>query len=260
MTQHLRVVTFNANGVRSAAKKGFFEWFLKQDADVLCIQELKAQQEDIPESIQALDGYSAYFHCAQKKGYSGVGIWTRCKPVSVQQGLGVEEFDSEGRYIEADLGALKIASIYFPSGTSGDERQAVKYRFLDLMKQRLDALREQPIPFLFCADVNIAHKELDIKNWKGNLDHTGFLPEERQWMTDLFASGWVDVYRYRYPDKEQYTWWSQRGQARAKNLGWRIDYQIATPAIGTTICEASVYNDEKFSDHAPLVIDYDFAL
>lgn len=260
MTKPFRVVTFNANGIRSANTKGFFEWFMAQDADVLCVQELKAQEADIPEALKNLPGYHAAFHCAQKKGYSGVGIWTRKAPLGVVQGLGVEEFDAEGRYVEADLGGLTVASIYFPSGTSGDDRQEVKYRFLDLMKNRLAALAQAGKPYLFCADVNIAHKELDIKNWKGNLDHTGFLPEERQWMTDLFNSGWVDVYRKIYPDKEQYTWWSQRGQARAKNVGWRIDYQIGLPAIGNSVLEASVFSEIKYSDHAPLTIDYDFSL
>ncbi len=260
MTNLLRVASFNANGIRSANTKGFFDWFLKQNIDVLCVQELKAQEADIPAVLQSIPGYYSYFHCAQKRGYSGVGIWTKKQPLNVTYGLGVKEFDAEGRYIEVDLGTLTLASIYFPSGTSGDDRQELKYRFLDRMRNKLDSLREVGRAYLFCADVNIAHKELDLKNWKGNLDHTGFLPKERQWMTDLFNSGWVDVYRHIYPEKEQYTWWSQRGQARAKNVGWRIDYQIGLPAIGTTVTEASVFSEIKFSDHAPLIIDYDFAL
>lgn len=256
----LRVVSFNANGIRSATNKGFFDWFVTQNVDVLCVQELKAQEADIPETIRTVPGYQAYFHCAQKKGYSGVGIWTRHTPREVIYGLGVEEFDREGRWLEVDLGKLRVVSVYFPSGTSGDERQEVKYRFLDLMSVRLADILASGKPTLLCGDFNIAHKEIDIKNWKGNLDHTGFLPEERQWVTDRLATGWVDTYRALYPNKEQYTWWSQRGQARAKNVGWRIDYQWATPLLGQTIREASVYAEPKLSDHAPLIMDYDFSL
>lgn len=255
MTKVIRVATFNANGIRSAYKKGFFQWFLEQNIDVLCVQELKAQEKDIDFLQDTLRDYQGFYQCAQKKGYSGVGIWTRIQPKNVQIGFDAE-FDIEGRYVDVDLGFMKIASCYFPSGTSGDERQEAKYRFLKKIKAHMDALRETSIPTLLCGDINIAHQELDIKNWKGNLKHTGFLPEERQWVTDLLASGWVDVFRNLYPTKEQYTWWSQRGQARAKNVGWRIDYEFGTPSIAKLAQSAYVYSEEKFSDHAPLVVEY----
>lgn len=255
MTKVIRVATFNANGIRSAYKKGFFQWFLEQNIDVLCVQELKAQEKDIDFLQDTLRDYQGFYQCAQKKGYSGVGIWTRLQPKHVQIGFDAE-FDIEGRYVDVDLGFMKIASCYFPSGTSGDERQEAKYRFLKKIKAHMDALRKTSIPTLLCGDVNIAHQELDIKNWKGNLKHTGFLPEERQWVTDLLASGWVDVFRNLYPTKEQYTWWSQRGQARAKNVGWRIDYEFGTLSIAKLAQSAYVYSEEKFSDHAPLVVEY----
>lgn len=254
----LRVMSFNANGVRSAHKKGFFEWFATQNVDVLCIQELKAQEGDIPAELKALPGYEAFFHCAEKKGYSGCGLWTKKTPKAVRYGFGYPEFDSEGRYVEADFGDVTVISCYFPSGTSGDVRQDVKMRFLDAMLTHLDELKASGREVILCGDVNIAHKEIDLKNWKGNLKNSGFLPEERQWLTDLFNShGWVDVFRTLDERPDQYTWWSQRGQARAKNVGWRIDYQIATPGTAAKAVATSIYPDEKFSDHAPLTVDYE---
>lgn len=253
----LKIMTFNANGIRSAHKKGFFEWFMAQDIDALCVQELKAQQADLGEEITQIPGYHAYFHCAQKRGYSGCGLWVKEKPLAVRYGYGNEEFDAEGRYVEADYGDYCIISCYFPSGTSSDDRLQAKYRFLDSFLLHLKQLREQGKEVILCGDVNIAHQNIDLKNWKGNLKHSGFLPEERQWLTNLFDNeGWVDVYRRLYPTREQYTWWSQRGQARAKNVGWRIDYQLATPALAQKATQGSVYAEEKFSDHAPLTIEY----
>ncbi len=255
--KQLRVMSFNANGIRSAEKKGFFEWFLTQNIDVLCVQELKAQVPDLPESIQCLPGYQAFFHCAEKKGYSGCGLWTRQAPKSVRIGFGSEEFDAEGRYVEADFGDYTVISSYFPSGTSGDERQNAKYRFLAEMLAHMDALKASGREVILCGDINIAHKEIDLKNWKGNLKNSGFLPEERAWMTALFDEhGWVDVFRRIDQRPEQYTWWSQRGQARAKNVGWRIDYEIATPGVAEKAVSTSIYSEEKFSDHAPLTIEY----
>lgn len=255
----LRIATFNANGIRSAVKKGFWTWFDNNHIDLLCVQELKAQPADLDEEIQTHGGYQSWLHCAQKKGYSGAGVWSRLQPQEVTIGFDAEEFDAEGRCVRLDFPHLTVISVYFPSGTSGDERQEAKYRFLDKFLAYVDGIKNEGREVVFCGDVNIAHKEIDIKNWKGNLDHTGFLPEERAWMTALFEEhGWVDVFRRLDPRPEQYTWWSQRGQARAKNVGWRIDYQIATPKLAQAAKSTFIYPDEKFSDHAPLVVDYDW--
>lgn len=257
----LRILTFNANGIRSAAKKGFFDWFARQNADVLCVQELKAQEADLPEEIRRLPGYQGFFNCAEKKGYSGCGLWTRIAPQAVRTGWGDEEFDAEGRYVEADFGRLTVISAYFPSGSSSEERQAAKYRFLERFAPHLLSLKEAGREVVLCGDVNIAHREIDLKNWKGNLDHSGFLPEERAWLDRLFDDmGWVDVFRRLDPRPERYTWWSQRGQARAKNVGWRIDYELATPGIAALARATDIYAAEKFSDHAPLWVDYDVTL
>lgn len=257
----LRILTFNANGIRSAAKKGFFDWFARQNADVLCVQELKAQEADLPDEIRRLPGYQGFFHCAEKKGYSGCGLWTRIAPQAVRTGWGDAEFDAEGRYVEADFGRLTVISAYFPSGSSSEERQAAKYRFLERFAPHLLSLKEAGREVVLCGDVNIAHREIDLKNWKGNLDHSGFLPEERAWLDRLFDDmGWVDVFRRLDPRPERYTWWSQRGQARAKNVGWRIDYELATPGIAALARATDIYAAEKFSDHAPLWVDYDVTL
>lgn len=253
----LRVVTFNANGIRSATDKGFWKWFETLEADILCVQELKAQEADLSEAIRVRPGYRSFVHCAQKRGYSGCGIWARKEPDAVVYGFGVKEFDDEGRYVQADFGDLSVVSVYFPSGTSGDERQEAKYRFLDCFEAHMNRLKADGRQVLICGDVNIAHKEIDIKNWKGNLKHTGFLPEERAWVTKILEKdGWHDVFRELDPRPEQYTWWSQRGQARAKNVGWRIDYMFATELLAKEACGTFIYKDEKFSDHAPLVIDF----
>lgn len=254
----LRVMTFNANGIRSATKKGFWKWFDSQNVDILCIQELKAQLPDIGDEIAKREGYFSAFHCAEKRGYSGCGLWARVKPDAVVTGFGVKEFDEEGRYIRFDFGRLSVVSVYFPSGTSGDDRQQAKYRFLEAITEHLEKLKDSGREILICGDVNIAHKEIDLKNWKGNLTHTGFLPEERAWVTRFIEKQkWVDVFRLLDSRPDQYTWWSQRGQARAKNVGWRIDYHFATPALAAMAKSTYIYKEEKFSDHAPLVIDYE---
>ena len=254
----VRIITFNANGIRSALQKGFFQWFEKQDADILCIQELKAQLPDMPEEIRRLPGYQAHFHCAEKKGYSGCALYSRIPVRRWLTGIGLEEFDREGRFVAADIGACLVASAYFPSGTSGEERQEAKYRFLAAMEGYLEDLRRESREVILCGDLNIAHTEKDLCNWKGNLRHSGFLPREREWVTKMLEQyGWKDVFRMLDPRPGQYTWWSQRGRAREKNVGWRIDYQLATPSIAGCACGASVYSAEKFSDHAPLTVDYD---
>lgn len=258
----LRVITINLNGIRSASRKGFFEWMAAQNADVLCLQELKAQRADLTEDMLAPEGYQGFFHCAEKKGYSGVGIYCRRTPDRVIEGLGNAEFDREGRYLEAQFGSLSVISLYLPSGSSSEERQAAKYRFMDLFLPHMQALLDSGREVIVCGDWNIAHREADLKNWKSNQKNSGFLPEERAWLTRLFDEvGWKDVYRSLHPDATDacYTWWSNRGQAWAKNVGWRLDYQIATPGIAGSARAASVYKDERFSDHAPLRVDYAFA-
>ncbi len=258
----MRIITANLNGIRSASKKGFFTWLAAQDADVVCVQELKAQQADMSAEMLAPDGYHGYFHYAEKKGYSGVGLYCRREPDKVVEGIGHPGFDAEGRYVRADFGNLSVVSVYVPSGSSSPERQQAKFEFMDEFYPHLAELIATGREIVICGDWNIAHHEIDLKNWKGNLKNSGFLPEERAWLTKVFGElGWVDVYRKLYPkvEGEAYTWWSNRGQAWAKNVGWRIDYQIATSGVAETATAASVYKDERFSDHAPLIVDYGHA-
>ncbi|MBK6632314.1 MAG: exodeoxyribonuclease III [Betaproteobacteria bacterium] len=257
----LRIITLNLNGIRSAGRKGFFDWLQMQNADVVCLQELKAQVGDMTRDFLNPGGFFGYFHYAEKKGYSGVGLYSRRQPEQVIEGFGVDEFDAEGRYIEAVFGKLSVVSVYLPSGSSSPERQAAKFRFLEHFRPHLEQLRRAGREVLLCGDWNIAHREIDLKNWKGNQKNSGFLPEERAWIGEVFdQAGFVDVYRRLHPDTEgdAYTWWSNRGQARAKNVGWRIDYQIATPDLAAAARHASVYKEKWFSDHAPLTIDYDY--
>ena len=257
----LRIISANLNGVRSAFAKNFLIWAAAQQADVICLQELKAQLPDLSPEMLRPDGMHAYYHCAEKKGYSGVGLWCRRAPDRVIEGIGDAEFDAEGRYIRADFGNLSVISLYVPSGSSSPERQEAKFRFMDLFYPHLAALKAEGREIVICGDWNIAHQEIDLKNWKGNLKNSGFLPEERAWMTRVLDDlGWVDVYRRLHPatTDEAYTWWSNRGQAWAKNVGWRIDYHLATPGIAQRAKTTSIYKAERFSDHAPLTVDYDF--
>jgi exodeoxyribonuclease III len=258
----LRLLTLNLNGIRSAATKGCFDWLATQNADVVCVQELKAQEADLTEALRSPAGYSGWFHCAEKKGYSGVGIYAKRAPDRVVAGIGNAEFDAEGRYLRADWGNLSVISIYLPSGSSSPERQAAKFRFMEIFFPCLAALLAEGREIVLCGDWNIAHREIDLKNWKSNQKNSGFLPEERAWLSRVFDElGWVDVYRRLFPDVggEAYTWWSNRGQAWAKNVGWRIDYQIATAGIAGKAKLAGVYKERRFSDHAPLMVDYDWA-
>jgi exodeoxyribonuclease-3 len=253
----MRIISINLNGIRSASTKGFFEWLALQDADVICLQELKAQAQDMTATMPAPHGYHGYFHYAEKKGYSGVGIYSRVKPEQVVIGLGIDEFDAEGRYIQADFTGYSVVSLYLPSGSSGEERQAVKFKFMAAFMPHMQELRNAGREVVICGDWNIAHREIDLKNWRGNKKNSGFLPEERAWLTQLFDDGgWVDTFRQIHPDLEAYTWWSNRGQAWSKDVGWRIDYQIATPAIAACAHAANIYKDQRFSDHAPLITDY----
>jgi exodeoxyribonuclease III len=267
----MRIITLNLNGIRSASNKGFFKWLQTVQPDIICLQELKAQAGDMTSEMLAPEGYYGYFHYAQKKGYSGVGIYAKKQPDEVIIGLGNTdtqlseqeniEIDNEGRCIECRFGNLSVISLYLPSGSSGEERQAFKFKVMAHFMLHLESLRSSGRDILICGDWNIAHQEIDLKNFKGNKKNSGFLPEERAWMSDIFGRvGWVDVYRCLYPDTTDacYTWWSNRGQAWAKNVGWRIDYQIATPLLAEKAIQALVYKEERFSDHAPLIIDYQY--
>ncbi len=257
----MRVISINVNGIRAAHRKNFFIWLQKQDADIVCVQETKAQVEQLTEEIIKPKGYYSYFNDALKKGYSGVAIYSRIEPDKIIDKIGWREADDEGRYLQANFGELSIVSLYLPSGSSSEERQIIKFDFLDHFISILKKMRRQKREYIICGDWNIAHKKIDIKNWKGNQKNSGFLPEERSWMDNLFNKlGMVDSFRVVNQEVEQYTWWSNRGQAWAKNVGWRIDYQIVTPGLKDKIRTASIYKDERFSDHAPLIIDYDLKL
>ena len=255
----MRVISINLNGIRSAYSKGLLSWLAKQNADIVCLQELKAQAADMTAEMLAPLGYHGFFHYAEKKGYSGVGIYSKRKPDAVIEGLGVQAFDSEGRYIETQYGNLSVVSLYLPSGSSGEERQAVKFKFMEAFMPHMVELKKSGREVLICGDWNIAHTEKDLKNWRGNKKNSGFLPAERAWLTELFVEvGFVDVFRKLHPELEAYTWWSNRGQAWAKDVGWRIDYHIATPGLAEKAITTSIYKDERFSDHAPLTVDYDY--
>jgi exodeoxyribonuclease-3 len=257
----LRITSLNLNGIRSAERKGFLPWLAKHHPDILCVQEIKAQLADMTAEMLTPAGYHSFFHYAEKKGYSGVGLYSRQKPAKTAVGFGVKEFDDEGRYLRADFGAFSVISVYLPSGSSGEHRQQAKFRFMEKFYPHLKKLKTAGREIVVCGDWNIAHKEIDLKNWRGNRKNSGFLPEEREWLTGVFDElNWVDVFRRIDDRPDQYTWWSNRGQAYAKNVGWRIDYHIATPGIAATATRATIYKDEKFSDHAPLTIEYDYTL
>ena len=258
----LRIITLNLNGIRSAWNKGVLPWATEQNADVVCLQELKAQESDLSDEMKAPGGLHAYYHCAEKKGYSGVGLWCRQVPDEVIEGTGDAEFDAEGRYLRADFGKLSVISLYLPSGSSSPERQEAKFRFMGIFYPLLAELAASGRDVAVCGDWNIAHQEIDLKNSKSNRKNSGFLPEERAWVSRVLEhGGWNDVYRRLHPTATDdcYTWWSNRGQARANNVGWRLDYQLATTALAASVRHAAVYKGQRFSDHAPLTIDYDYA-
>ncbi len=257
----MRVITLNVNGVRSAAAKGVFRWLAAQRADVVCLQELKCHEVDLDAKLHGLKAFSSCYSFAEKKGYSGVALLSRRAPDEVRQGFASREFDAEGRYVEARFGKLWVISVYMPSGSAGPHRQASKFRFLKTFIQHLAALKARGNEVILCGDWNIAHREIDLKNWRSNQKNSGFLPEERAWLGKVFDElGYVDVFRRLNAKPEQYTWWSNRGQAWRKNVGWRIDYQIATPGIAASAVKESIYRAKRFSDHAPLTIDYDYPL
>jgi exodeoxyribonuclease-3 len=264
----MRILSFNANGLRSAASKGFFDWFARRDVDLLCLQETKAQEHQLGDAMFRPEGYRAYFKDAStKKGYSGVAIYSKREPDEVRTQLGWAPFDDEGRYIEARFGKLSVVSFYIPSGSSGEERQAFKFKVMDWLKPVLDDWLASGREYVLCGDWNIVRSERDIRNWKSNQKNSGCLPEERAWLNGLIADdrgdgspqpkhGWKDAFRVAKPDAVEYSWWSQRGNARANNVGWRIDYQIATPGIAKKIASAEIFPEPKFSDHAPVLVEY----
>ena len=252
------MITVNVCGIRSAAAKGLFRWLRRQRADFICLQETRCQEEQLDGHDVALPGYQGFFCEAERKGYAGVALYTRHPPDRIIRGFGVPEFDREGRYLEARIGNLSVVSLYLPSGSAGPERQASKYRFLEAFTPHLARLRRGRRRCILSGDWNIAHRAIDLKNWRSNQKNSGFLPEERAWMDRLFGpAGYVDAFREVRPGAGLYTWWSNRGQARAKNVGWRIDYQVVSGALAGKARRASIYKERRFSDHAPLTMDYE---
>ncbi len=257
----MRIITLNVNGIRSAERRGLARWLVRAEPwDVVCLQEIKAGHDDIPRTMRAPRRAHAAFVPAERKGYAGVAVYAKL-PARFSAGFGAAEFDAEGRYVEAHFRDLTIISLYLPSGSAGPHRQASKFRFLDAFLPHLAALRKCGREIILCGDWNIAHQPIDLRNWRSNQKNSGFLPEERAWLTHVFEKlGFVDVFRRVDPRPEQYTWWSNRGASWTKNVGWRIDYQIATPGIAAKAHAVSIYKNRRFSDHAPLIIDYDFKL
>lgn len=255
----MRIISFNANGLRSAATKGFFDWFATQDADVLCLQETKAQEHQLADVNFRPDGYRTFFKDAStKKGYSGVAIYARREPDEVLTEMGWSAFDDEGRYIEARFGNLSVVSFYIPSGSSGELRQGFKFEVMEWLAPTLQQWLRSGRDYVLCGDWNIVRSRLDIKNWTSNQKNSGCLPQERDWLNGLCGegTGWVDAYRHLHAEGQDYTWWSNRGAARAKNVGWRIDYQFVTPSLQDRLRACSIHPTPRFSDHAPFVVDY----
>jgi len=255
---NMKIISLNINGIRAGERKGFFNWLQEVSPDIICLQEIKAQEDQIQADSFWPENYHCHYNPAEKKGYSGVAIFSKQKPDKVTKGIGWEDFDFEGRFIEAQFGDLLVSSIYMPSGSSKEERQVFKY---DLMDRIIPLMREKNSDgkkHIFCGDWNIAHKKIDIKNWRGNQKNSGFLPEERAWLDTLFGEEqWHDAFRLVNQEADQYTWWSNRGQAWANNTGWRIDYHIISDNLKNSVQSTSIYKDERFSDHAPLIVDYD---
>lgn len=253
----IKIISLNLNGIRSAARKGVFEWLGKQHADIVCFQETKAQLDQLDNTILRPSEWNTCFSDAEKKGYSGVAIYSKKPPILVKKSFGLEESDKEGRFIQFDFKDFSIVSVYFPSGSSGIVRQDMKYRFMDKFESWLRNNKKQLKNFVICGDWNIAHKEIDLKNWRGNKKNSGFLPEERAWLDKIFKNyNLFDAYRFLHPFKEEYTWWSNRGKAWENNVGWRIDYQIVGSTFAKCVQSSDIYTAERFSDHAPLIINY----
>ncbi|MAP11445.1 MAG: exodeoxyribonuclease III [Gammaproteobacteria bacterium] len=257
----MRIISLNVNGIRAAARKGLYDWLPKQNADFVCLQEVRASADQIDDPMYHPDGYECHYEEAQKKGYSGVAVYSRRRPDAVIRGAGLPEFDAEGRYLELQIENLSVVSFYLPSGTSGGERQAFKYHCMDFFDKKFRKMMASGRDVVICGDWNIAHREIDLKNWRGNRKNSGFLPEERAWLDKLYDKiGMVDAFRQFDPAEDCYTWWSNRGQAWAKNVGWRLDLQVTTPDIASTVTRAKIFTADRFSDHAPLTMDYEYAL
>jgi exodeoxyribonuclease-3 len=257
----MRIITANVNGIRAAARKGFFTWLSTQMPDIVCIQETKAQKHQLTDSVFYPQEYHCYYHDAQKKGYSGVALYSRLQPLEIIEGIGWLDVDIEGRYLESRFENIAIASLYLHSGTSGAERQNCKFHFMKRLLPYLKKRVAESKDYIICGDWNIAHKNIDLKNWRANQDQSGFLPEERAWLDELFGEvGFVDAFRVVNQEENQYTWWSHRGRAWENNTGWRIDYQVISPSLKDKVKNGSIYKEQRFSDHAPLIIDYDYAI
>lgn len=253
----MKVISLNVNGLRAASKKGLFEWLAAQDADVICLQEIKAHVDQLSESMRDFNRYHAYFMPAEKKGYSGVAIYSKQKPDKVGYGLGWLPADNEGRFLQLEFAELNIASIYLPSGSSGEHRQEQKFIFMDKFWPFLEMIAGSKKAWLLAGDWNIAHTAMDLKNWRANQKNSGFLPEERSWMSKIFDDlGLVDGFRHLYPEQIAYSWWSQRGQAYQKDVGWRIDYHVMNSLLAKSLISLTMERDLRFSDHAPLIAKY----
>jgi exodeoxyribonuclease-3 len=257
----MRIISANVNGIRAAARKGFFHWLRRQKADLVCLQELKAQLHQLEDRQFWPPSFNCYYHPARRPGYSGVAIYARREPDQVREGIGWPDVDAEGRFIEARFGKLSIISLYMPSGSHSEERQQIKFGVMERLMPYLEELRRNGREYILCGDWNIAHRAIDLKNWRSNQKNSGFLPEERAWMDELFGpAGFVDAFRVVNQGPDQYTWWSNRGRAREKNVGWRIDYQVITPGLRDKVLGESIYKRKWFSDHAPLIMDYEIEL
>lgn len=255
------IITCNTNGIRAAARKGFFDWLAQQGADVVCIQETKAQEEQLTDPVFSPAGYHCFYNDARKKGYSGTALYSRVKPLKVVTSLGWESADTEGRYLQADYDGISVISLYLPSGSSSEAGLAKKFDFMEQFYEHLRGLRRKRREFIICADWNICHRPIDLKNWKANQKNSGFLPEERAWLDQVYDElGYIDSFRLVNQEPDQYTWWSNRGQAWDRNVGWRLDYQLITPGLAPAVKGAGIYKAQRFSDHAPQIMEYDFEL
>ena len=253
----MRIITLNCNGIRAAARKGFFNWLATVDVDIVCLQETKAHADQLTDPIFHPENFHSYYFDAKKKGYSGTALYCRAKPLKITKGLGFEIADSEGRYLQVDFNGLSVASLYLPSGSAGEERQARKLAFMGQYMQHMEMLRKDDREYIICGDWNICHKEIDLKNWKANKKNSGFLPQERQWLDELYYElGFIDAFRVVNQEPDQYSWWSNRGQSRAKNVGWRLDYHVISPGLQDKVISAEIYTAQNFSDHAPVILDY----
>ncbi len=252
----MRIISYNVNGIRAAIKKGFIDWLKTNPADIICVQETKATKQDVDHETFTTLGYHNYWFSAQKKGYSGVAVFTKIKPDNVEYGNGHRPSDEEGRVLQLDFGDIRLINAYFPSGTSGDERQGFKYQWLDENFKWITTLKKKYPKLILCGDYNIAHYEIDIHDPKGNKKSSGFLPEEREWMTKFLASGWIDTFREIHPEPHRYSWWSQRfPSVRLNNKGWRIDYINVTENLKSKIKDAEIFPDVKHSDHCPVYLE-----